>query len=125
MIPTQGANFGLIERGDHDQLVEEKQRFDTLVFLNPVTIVRIAQELVESRADWVCDTWTLALDNDQGNTIDEEHNIRHHKGIPTGQIDPELIDGEEIIVLCKSRKSNATRRAGGLMKAPQRGPAMI
>lgn len=61
-------------------------------------LVRVAQQPVDGRPQWVLDAGAFELGHAQRNAVHEQQRIRDDVAAPAGQFQLELVDDEEIVV---------------------------
>ena len=72
-----------------------------LVVVNARSLVRVALQLVDRLDRRIGDVRALALDDDERDAVDEEHDVGHDElvRLPAGLVDAELVDRQELVAL--------------------------
>ena len=94
----EGADPRLVAVGRDDELVGPEQLLVALGHAE-IALVGVAAQLVDALGHRVGDVRALALDDDQRDAVDEQHDVRRDEllGLAAGLINPELVDRQEIV----------------------------
>ena len=87
-------------RGDHE-LVGVEEALVALVVVDARSLVRVALQLVDRFDGRVGDVRALALDDDERDAVDEEHDVGNDElvRLTAGLVNAELVDRQELVAL--------------------------
>ena len=97
---SEGADAGTVAVRRDDELVGPEQLLVALGHAH-ATLVGVAAQLLDALGHRVGDVRALALDDDERDAVDEQHDVRRDVllRLPARLIHPELVDRQEVVVL--------------------------
>ena len=99
-LRSEGPDPRFVAIGRNDELVGPEQLLVALGHAQ-VTLVGVPAQLLDALGHRVDHVRALALDDDERDAVDEQHDVRRNEvlGLSARLVDPELVDRQEVVAL--------------------------